>query len=136
MNDTELMWLGYTRDEVIGRMRLSDLLTPESLVKFDEQFRELKTKGIVNDVDLDFVRSDGTILPVIRSASAQKDEHGEFVFSRSTVFDNTERKRREAEIRKLNEALSQRGVELEAANKELEAFGYSVSNDRRTRFAQ
>lgn len=132
MNDTELMWLGYTRDEVIGRMRLSDLLTPESLVKFEEQFRELKTKGIVKDVDLDFVRSDGTILPVIRSSSAQKDEHGAYVMSRSTVFDNTERKRREAEFRKLNDALRRRGVELEAANKELEAFGYSVSHDLRT----
>ncbi len=132
MNDTELMWLGYTRDEVIGKMRLSDLLTPESLVKFDEQFRELKTKGIVKDVDLDFVRSDGTILPVIRSASAQKDEHGAYVMSRSTVFDNTERKRREAEFRKLNDALRRRGVELESANKELEAFSYSVSHDLRT----
>ena len=131
MNDTELLWLGYTRDEVIGKMRLADLLTPESLVKFEEQFRELKTKGIVNDVDLDFVRSDGTILPVIRSASAQQDEQGAYVMSRSTVFDNTERKRRVAEIRKLNDTLRQRGVELEAANKELEAFGYSVSHDLR-----
>jgi PAS domain S-box-containing protein len=132
MNDTELMWLGYTRDEVIGRMRLSDLLTPESLVKFEEQFRALKTKGIVNDVDLDFVRSDGTILPVIRSASAQRDEHGAYVMSRSTVFDNTERKRREAEFRKLNDTLRRRGLELESVNKELEAFGYSVSHDLRT----
>jgi PAS domain S-box-containing protein len=131
MNDTELLWLGYARDEVVGKMRLSDLLTPDSLAKFQEQFRLLKETGIVNDVDLDFVRSDGTILPVIRSASAQKDERGEFVFSRSTVFDNTERKRREAEIRKLNEALRRRSVELEAANEELEAFGYSVSHDLR-----
>jgi PAS domain S-box-containing protein len=85
MNDTELLWLGYTRDEVVGKMRLTDLLTPDSLAKFQQQFRVLKETGIVNDVDLDFVRNDGTILPVIRSASAQKDERGEFVFSRSTV---------------------------------------------------
>jgi PAS domain S-box-containing protein len=63
MNDTELLWLGYTRDEVIGKKRLSDLLTPESLAKFDQQFRELKRTGIVNDVDLDLVRSDGSIFP-------------------------------------------------------------------------
>ena len=131
MNDTELLWLGYTRDEVIGKKRLSDLLTPESLAKFDLQFRELKRTGIVNDVDLDLVRSDGSILPVIRSASAQRDENGEFVMSRSTVFDNTERRRREAEVRELNETLRQRSQELEAANKELEAFGYSVSHDLR-----
>jgi hypothetical protein len=42
------------------------------MAKFDHQFRELKRTGIVNGVDLDLVRSDRTVLPVIRSASAQR----------------------------------------------------------------
>ncbi len=31
INDTELSWLGYSREEVIGRKKFADFLTPESL---------------------------------------------------------------------------------------------------------
>jgi signal transduction histidine kinase len=48
-----------------------------------------------------------------------------------TNNDITERKRREQEIRILNEELGKRTAELEAINKELEAFAYSISHDLR-----
>ena len=42
-----------------------------------------------------------------------------------------ERRRREEQIRELNQQLERRSAELEASNKELEAFAYSISHDLR-----
>jgi PAS domain S-box-containing protein len=48
------------------------------------------------------------------------------------IEDITQRKKAEDEIRKLNEDLRHRAIEVESACKELETFTYSVSHDLRT----
>jgi PAS domain S-box-containing protein len=49
----------------------------------------------------------------------------------ATARDVTERKNADEEIRRLNDSLQHHARQLEAANKELEAFSYSVSHDLR-----
>jgi light-regulated signal transduction histidine kinase (bacteriophytochrome) len=49
----------------------------------------------------------------------------------SVIADITERKTTENKIKKLNENLMRRSIELAVANKELETFSYSVSHDLR-----
>ncbi|MBF0569886.1 MAG: PAS domain S-box protein, partial [Candidatus Omnitrophica bacterium] len=98
INDTELRWLGRTREEVVGKMRLPDMLTPASLQTFREEFPRFLEQGWVRDTELELVRKDGSVFPVLVSATAVKDEDGHFVMSRSTIFDITDRRRAEAAL--------------------------------------
>ena len=111
MNQTELTWLGYPREEIIGRMKLADILTPEGRKIFQQQFDRIKVVGVVRDIELDYRRKDGTFLPVLASATASFDESGQFVMSRTIVYDLTYRKAAEEEreklIRQLQAAMDQ-----------------------------
>lgn len=97
INDTELSWLGYQREEIVGKMRLPDLLTPKSIQVFNETFPELKRQGLMRDIELELVSKDGSIRPVMISATAVRDKQGNFQMSRSMVYDMTERKKLEQE---------------------------------------
>ena len=101
VNDTELTWLGYTRDEVAGKIKLTDLLTPASRQTFEKTFPQFMQQGLVHDIELELVRKDGTMLVGLVSATAIYDPSGNFVMSRSTVTDITGRKRVEQQLRDL-----------------------------------
>ncbi len=99
MNQTELDWLGYRADELIGKVYYPQLLTPESQAVFKDHFPVFLRQGYISDMEFDLIRKDGSLMPVMVSATAIKDSDDQFVMSRSTVFDMTERKHLEEQLR-------------------------------------
>jgi PAS domain S-box-containing protein len=131
VNDTELSWLGYSREDVVGKLKFDDLLTPGCLETFNHNFPIFKKQGWINNLDFEMICRDGSILPVLLSATAVKDPEGRFLMSRSTIIDNSDHKRSEALMREAQLKLENAYNRLEIANQELEAFSYSVSHDLR-----
>jgi PAS domain S-box-containing protein len=97
INDTELQWLGYGRAEVFGRLTAMDILTPESRILFENDFRQLKGGGVSRTLELDLLRKDGSTLPVLASSTALFNSNGTFIAARTVLANNTHRKQLESE---------------------------------------
>jgi PAS domain S-box-containing protein len=123
---------GYNRDELIGQS--VDILLPERFKGVHPAHRESylqqpRSRPMGAGLDLWARRRDGTEFPVAISLSPIVTESGTQVFS--AVRDVTARREVEERIQSMNRQLVRHNVELEAVNKELEAFSYSVSHDLR-----
>ena len=124
INDTELAWLGYTREEVLGR-KMTDFFSPDSQAFFAKEFMGYTGIDTHLNVPMELVRKDGTVLSVLVNATAVRDAAGNFLRTRTTVFDNTERQKTERELRQAMESAA-------AANRAKTEFLANMSHEIRT----
>lgn len=94
INNTELKWLGYTRDEIIGKKKFSDLVTDEGVKKFEKNYPDFIERGFMYDLEYDMIKKDESLITILLSATAIYDDDHNFLMSRSTIFDITNRKKR------------------------------------------
>jgi PAS domain S-box-containing protein len=124
---------GLEPADLLGRSPLElvhEASRPIAIERIRSMMQEGKAAGRVEEV---FVRLDGTSIDVEVLASPIVF-HGQPSIQ-VIIHDITERKRTREEIQRLNTELEQRvrdrTAELVSANRELEAFSYSVSHDLR-----
>jgi PAS domain S-box-containing protein len=120
---------GWSRKEAVGKPSNELLRTI-----FPKPVEEIRAELLEKDQwegELTRSKADGTQVVVSSRWSLRRDQQHRPVAILETSNDITARKRWEEEIQALNQELARRSLALEASNKELEAFAYSISHDLR-----
>ncbi|HET6652240.1 MAG TPA: SpoIIE family protein phosphatase [Nocardioides sp.] len=99
VNDTFLTWTGFQRDDLVGRRRFVDLLTPGGKLYHETHYMPLlQMQGQVREVALEVVVADGERMPTLVNAALERNADGDPRVIRIVVFDATERRRYEREL--------------------------------------
>jgi PAS domain S-box-containing protein len=122
---------GYSEEE-LKAMTIREITHPHDREASMDHFRRM-LEGKLGSYTLEkrYVHKDGSIVWVALTVSTVVGTDGRLRFAVGVVEDITARKKAEEEIERLNTDLAARAAELEAANRELEAFNYTVAHDLR-----
>lgn len=99
INRTLINWLGYSEEQIIGRMKLTDLLSKGGKIYYEMfYFPLLKLQGYVNEINFDIICKVGNSFPGLLNANTLKDEEGNILAINVVVNDITDRKKYEVEL--------------------------------------
>jgi sigma-B regulation protein RsbU (phosphoserine phosphatase) len=98
VNRTLCKWLDKSSDEIVGK-RLRELLNIAGSIFYETHLAPLlRMQGFFNEVALDLVTGNSTTMATIANAAERRDEDGNVIFTRLTIFKSTERRRYEREL--------------------------------------
>lgn len=98
VNRTLCGWLDKQPEEIVDK-RFRDLLNVAGRIFYETHFAPLlRMQGYFDEVALDLVASNGTTISTMANGREKRDENGEVVFTRLTIFKATERRRYEREL--------------------------------------
>ncbi|MFD9490343.1 PP2C family protein-serine/threonine phosphatase [Streptomyces sp. NPDC060005] len=99
VNTTLLNWLGYRRDDLLGRKHFSDLLTVGGRLYHETHFAPLlRMQGEVSGIALELKAADGSRLPVLVTSTVKTGSDGQPLLIRTTLFDARDRRAYETEL--------------------------------------
>jgi PAS domain S-box-containing protein len=106
INQTELDWLGYRRDEVIGKLNFCDQVPAELNCQVQLRLQQLRDGETLEPHEVEMVRRDGRRFQVLLGCTASFDERGHFAQINSSLVDITGRRAAELALR-ANQRLTQ-----------------------------
>jgi PAS domain S-box-containing protein len=119
-NEKFLDLTGFTREEVIGEKKFTDFLSLGEKIYFENiYFTELKLKGIIEEINFNFIKKNGTQLPVLINSVEIKDKEGLHLFTQSSIFNISQRKKYEQELLIAKRKANELSNELKDVNNEL-----------------
>ncbi|WP_411100943.1 PP2C family protein-serine/threonine phosphatase [Streptomyces sp. x-45] len=115
INTTLLDWLGLERQNVVGRMRFTDLLTVGGKLYHETHFAPLlRMQGEIGGIALDVKGASGSRIPVLVSSVVKRGTTGEPLLIRTTVFDARDRRAYEVELLRARKAAEEAREQAEA----------------------